>query len=48
MLLPKPGEKPNDLIEDDAAADTLPLDLAEIKCETSLGGLLRHYYREAA
>ncbi len=46
--LPKPGKKPPDDSAGDTAADTLPLDLAEIKCETSLGGLLRHYYREAA
>ncbi len=48
VLLPKTGEKPNDLIEDDAAVDTLPLDLDEIRCEARFGGLLRHYYREAS
>lgn len=25
----------------------LPFDLSQINCEASLGGLLRHYYREA-
>ncbi len=43
VLLPRSSEKPP---ED--SPDTLPLDLSEIKCETRLGGLLRHYYREAA
>ena len=43
VLLPKPGEDPPD---DEPV--TLPLSLSEIKCETRLGGLLRHYYRDAA
>jgi putative transposase len=44
-LLPKPGV-PLDDTDDEPAS--LPLDLALIKCETRLGGLLRHYYRSAA
>jgi len=47
VLLPRPGKEPPDESDDDASA-VLPLNLAKIKCETSLGGLLRHYYREAA
>ncbi len=43
VLLPKPGEEPSD-----DAHNVLPLDLSEIKCEQWLGGLLKHYYREAA
>ena len=48
VLLPRLGEKPSDESTDEKVAITLPLDLAEIQCETRLGGLLRHYYREAA
>ena len=43
LLLPKPGEAPPD-----EWPDVLPLDLSQINCEKRLGGLLRHYYREAA
>jgi len=43
VLLPKPGEDPPD---DERVS--LPLSLSEIKCEQRLGGLLRHYYRDAA
>ena len=43
VLLPKPDEKTLD-----GSPDSLPLDLSQIKCEERLGGLLRHYYREAA
>ena len=42
------GKKPPDKSAPDHESSISPLDLAEIKCETSLGGLLRHYYREAA
>jgi len=48
VLLPKPGDSTNpdrDTCEEPAA---LPLDLSHIKCETRLGGLLRHYYHDAA
>ena len=48
VLLPKPGDRSASDVTAYDEADTLPLDLSEIKCETSLGGLLRHYYREAA
>ena len=47
VLLPKPGKEPPRESDDDDSA-VVPLDLDEVKCETSLGGLLRHYYREAA
>jgi putative transposase len=47
VLLPRPGKVPQYEADGDEAV-ALPLDLDEIKCETSLGGLLRHYYREAA
>ena len=43
VLLSKSGEQPTD-----DSPDTLPLSLSQIKCETRLGGLLRHYYRDAA
>ena len=46
--LSKSGDRSTSDMTADDEADVLPLDLAEIKCETSLGGLLRHYYREAA
>ncbi len=41
-LLPLPRGKPDD--ENDA----IPLDPSKIKCERRLGGILKHYYREAA
>lgn len=41
-LLPLPRGEPDD--EDDA----IPLDPSKIKCEHRLGGILKHYYREAA
>ena len=42
LLLPLPRGEPDD--EDDA----IPLDPSKIKCEHRLGGILKHYYREAA
>jgi putative transposase len=44
-LLPRPNEPPGKTTEKERAE---PLDLSQIKCQTRLGGLLRHYYREAA
>jgi putative transposase len=44
-LLPRPGAPPDNTDDEPAS---LPLDLPQIKCETRLGGLLRHYYRDAA
>ena len=44
VLLPKPGV-PSDDSDDEPAK--LPLDLSQVKCETRLGGLLKHYYRAA-
>ena len=41
-LLPLPRRKPDD--EDNA----IPLDPSKIKCEHRLGGILKHYYRDAA
>ncbi len=41
-LLPLSHGKPND------EADAIPLDPSKIKCEHRLGGILKHYYREAA
>ena len=43
QLLSLPRGRPDD--EDDEA---LPLDPATIRCEHRLGGILKHYYREAA
>ena len=48
VLLAKSDEKPPDESSRVEKTATLPLDLSEIRCETRLGGLLRHYYREAA
>jgi len=44
-LLPRPGEPPGGIAE---AKKSAPVDLSHIKCDTRMGGLLRHYYREAA
>jgi putative transposase len=33
---------------DRAEPDVAPLDLSKIKCERRLGGLLKHFYRDAA
>jgi putative transposase len=33
---------------DRADPDAAPLDLSKIKCEQRLGGLLKHFYRDAA
>ena len=41
-LLPLPRRKPND------KSGVVPLDPSKIKCEHRLGGILKHYYREAA
>ena len=38
----RPRGKPED--ED----DVIPLDTSKIKCEHRLGGILKHYYRDAA
>ena len=43
VLLPRPRGKPND-----DEPDAVPLNLETIKCERRLGGLLKHYYRDAA
>jgi putative transposase len=43
VLLPKVRGKP-----DDAKSVVMPLDLAKVKCERRLGGLLKHYHRDAA
>ncbi len=42
ILLPLPRGKPND------DGDVVPLDPNKIKCEHRLGGILKHYYRDAA
>ena len=42
-LLPSPHGQP-----DDDENDAVPLDPAKIKCEHRLGGILKHYYRDAA
>ncbi len=48
VLLPRPPGVPDaDSSADDESAATPP-DLAEIKCDERLGGLLKHYYRAAA
>ena len=39
-LLPLPRGKPED--------DTIPFDQSKIKCEHRLGGILKHYYHDAA
>ena len=41
-LLPLPRGKP------DNEGEAIPLDPSKIKCEHRLGGILKHYYREAA
>ncbi len=41
-LLPLPRGKPDD------EGDAIPLDPSKIKCEHRLGGILKHYYRDAA
>ncbi|MBN1911756.1 MAG: hypothetical protein JW818_18590, partial [Pirellulales bacterium] len=41
-LLPSPRGQP------DEDAEALPFEPATIKCEHRLGGILKHYYRDAA
>ena len=41
-LLPLPRGEPGDEYE------AIPLDPSKIKCEHRLGGILKHYYRDAA
>jgi hypothetical protein len=42
VLLSKPGGEPED------KPDVVPMNLASIKCERRLDGLLKHYYHDAA
>ncbi|MBN2477146.1 MAG: transposase [Pirellulales bacterium] len=44
QLLPSPRGQPGD----DDEGECLPLDPSKIKCEHRLGGILKHYYRNAA
>jgi hypothetical protein len=47
VLLPQPRGEPDNA--DGAGESALPsLSLADIKCARRLGGLLKHYYRDAA
>ena len=43
VLLPRSRGKP-----DEEESEAIPLDLAKIMCDRRLGGLLKHYYRDAA
>jgi len=42
VLLPKPRGEPEE------EPDVVSIDLATVKCESRLGGLLKHYYHDAA
>ncbi len=42
VLLPKPRG------ESEEEPDVVPMNLATVKCESRLGGLLKHYYHDAA
>jgi hypothetical protein len=47
VLLPRPSGAPQ--VDGSAGESAVtPLDLAELKCDERLGGLLKHYYRAAA
>jgi hypothetical protein len=47
VLLPRPRGAPQ--VDGSAGESAVtPLDLAELKCDEQLGGLLKHYYRAAA
>jgi putative transposase len=48
MLLPQPSGQPAELSTPDAKTDFAPLSLTDIRCESRLGGLLKHFYRVAA
>ncbi len=48
VLLRRPRREPVEATAGDSNSQSLPLDLAQIKCEQRLGGLLKHYYRAAA
>jgi len=48
MLLPRPRGEPAEAPTRDDRSDTKPASLADIKCESRLGGLLKHFYRDAA
>ncbi len=47
MLLPQPSSKPLDATAD-CPNEPAPLSLANVKCDKRLGGLLKHFYRQAA
>jgi hypothetical protein len=47
VILPRPGGGPVGAVDDDDCTSPLR-DLAEVKCEQRLGGLLKHFYRQAA
>jgi putative transposase len=48
VLLPRPRGKLDEDVSADDESTVLPLDLADVKCDERLGGLLKHYYRDAA
>jgi hypothetical protein len=48
MLLPRQGAESVEAPTDADGSAVPPLSLADIKCETRLGGLLKHFYRVAA
>lgn len=48
VLLPHPRGAPTEPEVPDGESELKPLALADIKCESRLGGLLKHYYRDAA
>ncbi len=48
VLLPRSSGRPAEETTPDAESDFTPLSLADVSCETRLGGLLKHFYRVAA
>jgi hypothetical protein len=48
VLLPLPRSEPPITADSADELAPAPLSLADLKCESRLGGLLKHFYREAA
>jgi hypothetical protein len=48
ILLPRPRSEPDDATAAGCPSELAPLSLADVKCETRISGLLKHFYREAA
>jgi hypothetical protein len=48
VLLPRPRSEPDDATAAGCPSEFAPLSLTDVKCETRIGGLLKHFCRVAA